>query len=98
VSVLPRLIAVVAIGHLTAKGIMAAQHKHQSTNAVLGDLLSQKRQDGGLGLGTTETSMVFLVLILGLVIYLTVTRRESRGIQRSLRARGRSARRASSSG
>ncbi len=40
--------------------------------ASLGDLLSQKVKVGGLGLGTTVTSIVFLSVILGLVIYLTV--------------------------
>ena len=38
--------------------------------------LSQARADGGLGLGTTVTSVIFLVVILALVIYLAVTRRD----------------------
>ncbi|WML46487.1 hypothetical protein [Neobacillus sp. PS3-40] len=44
--------------------------------ASLGDFLSQPRHSGGLGLGTTTTSAIFLVTILGLVIYLTKTRRD----------------------
>jgi len=40
--------------------------------ASLGDLLSQPTTNGGLGVGTTATSIVFLSVILGLVIYLTV--------------------------
>lgn len=40
--------------------------------ASLGDLLSQPAKNGGLGVGTTVTSIVFLSVILGLVIYLTV--------------------------
>ena len=40
--------------------------------ASLGDLLSQPTKVGGLGVGTTVTSIVFLSIILGLVIYLTV--------------------------
>ncbi|PJI94702.1 hypothetical protein [Luteimicrobium subarcticum] len=44
--------------------------------ASIGDLLSQPRADGGLGLGTTVTSGVFLVLIALLVAYLTVSRRD----------------------
>lgn len=40
--------------------------------ASLGDLLSQPTTNGGLGVGTTVTSIVFLSVILGLVIYLTV--------------------------
>jgi len=44
--------------------------------ASIGDLLSQATKDGGLGLGTTVTSAAFLVTIVGLVIYLTLTRRD----------------------
>src|SRR4029077_6472013 len=44
--------------------------------ASIGDYLSQARTDGGLGLGTTVTSMIFLVTILALVVYLTVTRKD----------------------
>ncbi|UQD52934.1 hypothetical protein C0971_13465 [Bacillus methanolicus] len=44
--------------------------------ASLGDFLSQPSHNGGLGLGTTGTSAIFLVIILCLVIYLTKTRRD----------------------
>ncbi|WP_019011817.1 hypothetical protein [Deinococcus aquatilis] len=44
--------------------------------ASIGDLLSQAKADGGLGLGTTVTSAVFLVAILGVVGYLAVSRRD----------------------
>jgi uncharacterized membrane-anchored protein len=44
--------------------------------ASIGDLLSQSPDDGGLGLGTTATSAIFLVAILVLVSYLTLTRRD----------------------
>jgi uncharacterized membrane-anchored protein len=40
--------------------------------ASTGDLLSQPTSDGGLGLGTTGTSVLFLAVILALVIFLTV--------------------------
>src|SRR5262245_53757559 len=39
--------------------------------ASIGDLMSQPKADGGLGLGTTVTSFIFLGAILGLVVYLT---------------------------
>ena len=42
--------------------------------ASCGDLLSQPVSDGGLGLGTTLTSIVFLAVILGLVWFLTIER------------------------
>ncbi|WP_238165472.1 hypothetical protein [Kribbella caucasensis] len=44
--------------------------------ASIGDFLSQPRDDGGLGLGTTGTSALFLIAILALVTYLTVTRKD----------------------
>ncbi len=42
--------------------------------ASVGDYLSQPLSNHGLGLGTVMTSAVFLTAILGLVIFLTVTR------------------------
>jgi uncharacterized membrane-anchored protein len=39
--------------------------------ASLGDLLSQSRPNGGVGLGTITTSIVFLAVITTLVVYLT---------------------------
>jgi uncharacterized membrane-anchored protein len=42
--------------------------------ASIGDYTSQPRTDGGLGLGTTGTSLLFLAAILGLVVFLTVTK------------------------
>ena len=44
--------------------------------ASIGDLLSQPRADGGLGLGTTLTSALFLAAIAAIVVYLSVTRRD----------------------
>jgi uncharacterized membrane-anchored protein len=44
--------------------------------ASLGDLLSQDPDAGGLGLGTVGTSAIFLLTILGVVIYLSVTKRD----------------------
>ncbi|MCB1823808.1 MAG: hypothetical protein H6974_00135 [Gammaproteobacteria bacterium] len=44
--------------------------------ASFGDYLSQSVTDGGLGLGTVATSALFLSTIAGLVIYLSITRRD----------------------
>ena len=44
--------------------------------ASFGDLLSQARNYGGIGLGTISTSAVFLVVIVALVAWLTVTGRD----------------------
>ncbi|MBN8844145.1 MAG: hypothetical protein J0H88_12960 [Sphingomonadales bacterium] len=38
--------------------------------ASCGDLLAQTQANGGLGLGTTQTSLAFLVVIVALVLYL----------------------------
>jgi uncharacterized membrane-anchored protein len=45
--------------------------------ASLGDYLSQARKDGGLGLGTTVTSVIFLVTILVVVVFLSLTRKDA---------------------
>jgi uncharacterized membrane-anchored protein len=45
--------------------------------ASLGDYLSQARADGGLGLGTTVTSVIFLGTILVVVVYLSLTRKDA---------------------
>ena len=42
--------------------------------ASLGDYLTQTPDDGGVGLGAVWTSVIFLVAILGTVVYLTKTR------------------------
>ncbi|MFE1885997.1 COG4705 family protein [Streptomyces diastatochromogenes] len=44
--------------------------------ASVGDYLSQPTGDGGLGLGTVVTSVLFLAVILGLVVFLSVTRKD----------------------
>ncbi|MGO4495409.1 hypothetical protein AB4114_05810 [Paenibacillus sp. 2RAB27] len=44
--------------------------------ASIGDFLSQTQDNGGLGLGATVTSAIFIVAILLLVIYLSVTKRD----------------------
>jgi uncharacterized membrane-anchored protein len=45
--------------------------------ASLGDLLSQPREYGGMGLGTIYTSIAFLGVIVALVAYLSVQRQSS---------------------
>jgi uncharacterized membrane-anchored protein len=42
--------------------------------ASFGDLLVQSTPDGGLGLGTVITSLIFLFLIAALVVYMTLSR------------------------
>lgn len=45
--------------------------------ASIGDYLSQAKGDGGLGLGTVITSVIFLTAILITVIYLTITKKDA---------------------
>jgi uncharacterized membrane-anchored protein len=86
------LIAAIAVAHYVVKAILAAEHRMRSPTAILafwlayiltrplgasiGDYLSQGRDDGGLALGATVTSVLFLAAILITVVYLTVTRRD----------------------
>jgi repeat uncharacterized protein DUF347 len=49
--------------------------------ASLGDYLSQPRRDGGLALGTVVTSALFLVSILAVVVFLTITRKDETPVQ-----------------
>jgi uncharacterized membrane-anchored protein len=44
--------------------------------ASIGDYLFQPAGDGGLGMGTVVTSVLFLAVVLGLVVYLGVTRKD----------------------
>jgi uncharacterized membrane-anchored protein len=73
------VIAIVAVAHFRLKlnAILAFWIAYVLTRplgASIGDYMSQAKHDGGLGLGTTGTSAIFLTAILGLVIYLTVTK------------------------
>jgi uncharacterized membrane-anchored protein len=76
------MIAAVAAAHFNLKvigGVLAfwiAYILTRPLGASFGDLLSQNRSAGGLGLGTTGTSIVFLSTILCVVIYLSITRKD----------------------
>ncbi|MGH7881558.1 MAG: COG4705 family protein [Candidatus Dormibacteraceae bacterium] len=54
--------------------------------ASIGDYLSQPSGNGGLGLGTTGTTVLFLVTILILIAYLTVTRKDRTPLQPTSKA------------
>ena len=75
------MIAVVAVAHygLKINAVLAFWMAYILTRplgASMGDLLSQARKDGGLGLGTTVTSAIFLVVIVALVTLLTKNLRD----------------------
>ena len=44
--------------------------------ASIGDLLSQTKENGGLGLGATSTSIIFLLAIFAIIVFLTVTKKD----------------------
>lgn len=75
------VIATITVAHLkyglnAVLAFWAAYILTRPLGASLGDLLSQAKVDGGLGLGTTITSVIFLTAILGTVAFLTATRRD----------------------
>jgi uncharacterized membrane-anchored protein len=75
------MIAAVAISHFVFKvnAVLAfwiAYILTRPLGASIGDYLSQDIDNGGLGLGTVITSMIFLATILATVIYLTVTKKD----------------------
>ncbi len=86
------LIALVTLVHFASKARHGSVHVRAASNAVLafwiayiltrplgasiGDYLSQAAADGGLGLGTTMTSLIFLTAILATVVYLVLSKRD----------------------
>jgi uncharacterized membrane-anchored protein len=75
-------IAIVAVAHYrfdfnAVAAFWIAYILTRPLGASLGDLMSQPRADGGLGLGTTVTSAVFLSAIVVVVAYLAVTKKDT---------------------
>jgi uncharacterized membrane-anchored protein len=74
------LIAIVAIGYrMKVNAILTfwiAYILTRPLGASIGDYLSQPSDEGGLALGTVITSLLFLIAIVGFVLYLTVSRRD----------------------
>ncbi|WP_051471164.1 hypothetical protein [Patulibacter minatonensis] len=81
------VIAIITVAHLRfgLNAVLAfwlAYILTRPLGASIGDLLSQAKADGGLGLGTTGTSYIFLAIILALVVFLTKTKRDVIEVQR----------------
>jgi len=77
------LIGIIAIARFVFKVnvvfcFWAAYILTRPLGASIGDLLSQAPADGGLGLGTTVTSFVFLAVIVALAAYLGIKVRRQR--------------------
>ncbi len=73
------VIALIAIAYygFRLNGILAfwlAYILTRPMGASFGDYLSQPHSNGGLGLGTTITSLVFLGCIAAIIIYMTITK------------------------
>ena len=81
VALFAAAIGVVALAHYrfglgAVVSFWAAYILTRPLGASIGDLLSQPTADGGLGLGTTTTSLIFLTAIAVIVVYLSVTKRD----------------------
>src|SRR3954447_8605418 len=83
IAIFGGLIAAVVVAHFAFKlnAVLAfwlAYILTRPLGASIGDFMSQSsKKYGGLGLGTTDTSYIFLGCILALVIFLSVTRRDA---------------------
>ena len=80
-AIFAALIAAVTVAHLrfglnAIAAFWIAYILTRPLGASVGDGLSQPVADGGLGLGTTVTSVIFLAAILGLVAFLQVSKRD----------------------
>jgi uncharacterized membrane-anchored protein len=74
-------IAIVALAHfrLRLNAVLAfwvAYILTRPLGASIGDWMSQNSKHGGLNLGTTTTSYIFLGTILALVVFLSITRKD----------------------
>lgn len=75
------LIAVITLAHLRFKldpvlAFWIAYILTRPLGASLGDYLSQAPANGGLGIGTINLSVLFLIAILFTVIYLSITKKD----------------------
>jgi uncharacterized membrane-anchored protein len=78
-------IAAIAIGHFYFRlnGVLAfwlAYILTRPLGASIGDLLSQPTKNGGYGLGTVGTSIIFLSIITSLIIYLSLKQKRIRSL------------------
>jgi uncharacterized membrane-anchored protein len=91
VAIFAGAIAVVAFAHYVLKlnavaAFWIAYILTRPLGASIGDELSQARKDGGLGLGTTVTSAIFLAAIVIVVAYLAITKADVGGRTRAPKA------------
>ena len=83
IAIFGGVIALIAVAHYGFKvnavlTFWLAYIMTRPLGASIGDFMSQNSHKyGGLGLGTTGTSYIFLGCILALVAWLTITRRDA---------------------
>jgi uncharacterized membrane-anchored protein len=83
IAIFGGVIALIAIAHYVfhANAVLTfwlAYIMTRPLGASIGDFMSQhSKKYGGLGLGTTGTSYIFLACILSLVVWLSITRRDA---------------------
>ena len=75
------MIAAVAVAHYRLRAERRARvldrlHPDPAARRLDRRLPLAAKADGGLGLGTVGTSVIFLTAILGVVVFLTITRRD----------------------
>jgi uncharacterized membrane-anchored protein len=63
------------LDHGCSVGAAFPVRESRSQPALLGDFLSQPRDNGGQGLGSVVTSAIFLATILAVVVFLTRTKK-----------------------
>ncbi len=81
VGIFAGAIAVIAFCHFALRmnailSFWLAYIMTRPLGASIGDYLASPSEEGGLGLGTTMTSVIFLSTILALVVFLAVTKRD----------------------
>ena len=89
IAIFGAVIAAIAIAHYVFRlspvtSFWLAYIMTRPLGASIGDFMSQhSHKYGGLGLGTTGTSYIFLGCILALVCYLSITRRDATEVRGS---------------
>jgi uncharacterized membrane-anchored protein len=81
VGIFAGAIAVIAFCHFALKmnailSFWLAYIMTRPLGASIGDYLASPTEEGGLGLGTTVTSIIFLSTILALVVFLAISKRD----------------------
>ena len=81
IAIFGMMIATVVIAHFgfklhTVAAFWIVYVLTRPLGASIGDYLSQDLESGGMNLGSEVTSMIFLVTILAIVVYLSITKND----------------------